>query len=103
MNKIIPVFFIALGVILGGSFIGSIGSTLAGEPPLKAMSDIAGEIKPYAIICAIGGTFANLRLLEGGFLRGEVRIIIQQFLMLIAAFTGAQLGYWLIISFCGGR
>ncbi len=103
MNRIIPVFFIALGVVLGGSFIGSIGGVLINQPPLKVMASIADDLKLYAIISAIGGTFTNLRLLEGVFFQGDLLIIIQQFLILLSAFLGAQLGYWVIIIFCGGK
>lgn len=103
MNKTIPIFFIALGVVLGGSFIGSIGGLLIRESPLKIMASIADDIKLYAIICAIGGTFTNLRLLEGVLFRGNLMIIFELFFMLLSAFLGAQLGYWLIIIFCGGK
>ncbi|MFW6264678.1 MAG: YtrH family sporulation protein [Bacillota bacterium] len=103
MNRIIPVFFIALGVVLGGTFIGSIGAIIIRQSPIKIMIDIADDLKLYAIICAIGGTFTNLRMLEGVFLRGDLVIILQQFLILLSAFFGAQLGYWIIIVFCGGR
>ncbi len=103
MNRIITVFFIALGVILGGSFIGSIGGLLVNQSPLKVMSNLADDLKLYAIICAIGGTFANLRILEGGFFQGELLTIVQQFTILVSAYLGAELGYWLIINFCGGK
>lgn len=103
MNRIIPVFFIALGVVLGGSFIGSIGGLIINQSPLKIMVDIADDLKLYAIISAIGGTFANLRLLEGVIFQGQLSIIIEQFFILLSAFLGGQLGYWLIIVFCGGK
>lgn len=103
MNRIIPVFFIALGVVIGGSFVGSIGGVIIKQSPLKIMLDIADDLKLYAIISAIGGTFTNLRMLEGVFLKGDLLIILQQFLILLSAFFGAQLGYWLIVIFCGGK
>ncbi|MTI59733.1 MAG: hypothetical protein FH762_07040 [Firmicutes bacterium] len=103
MNRVIPVFFIALGVVLGGSFIGSIGGLIINQSPLKIMVDIAGDLKLYAIISAIGGTFANLRLLEGVIFQGQLSIIVEQFFILLSAFLGGQLGYWIIIVFCGGK
>lgn len=103
MNRIIPVFFIALGVVLGGSFIGSIGGLIIKQSPLKIMVDIADDLKLYAIISAIGGTFTNLRLLEGVIFQGQLSIIIEQFFILLSAFLGGQLGYWLITVFCGGK
>ncbi len=103
MNRYIPVFFIALGVVLGAAFIGSIGGVLCSQPPLKIMSDIAQDIKLYAIISAIGGTFTSLKILEGGLFQGELKVIGQQFLVLCSAYLGAQLGYWIIITLCGGK
>ncbi len=103
MNKIIPTFFVALGMILGASFFGSIGAILTNQPPLKIMSDTAEEIKLFAIIGAIGGTFTRLKILEGGFFEGEFIVIIQQLLILISSYFGAQLGYWLIIVISGGK
>ncbi len=103
MNRIIPVFFIALGVVIGGSFVGSIGGVLIKQSPLKIMLDIADDLKLYAIISAIGGTFTNLRMLEGVLFKGDLLIIFQQFLILLSAFFGAQLGYWIIVVFCGGK
>ncbi len=103
MNKILPAFFIALGVILGASFFGSIGGVLIHQSPLKIMSEIAEDIKLYAIISAIGGTFTSLKIVEGGFFAGEFMLIVRQFLVLISAYFGAQLGYWLIIILCGGK
>ncbi|MFW6023033.1 MAG: YtrH family sporulation protein [Halanaerobiaceae bacterium] len=103
MHRIIPVFFIAFGVVLGGSFIGSIGGVLIHQSPLKIMIDIADDLKLYAIISAIGGTFTNLRMLEGVFFERDPLIIVQQFLILLSAFFGAQLAYWIIIVFCGGK
>ncbi len=103
MNRIIPVFFIALGVVIGGSFVGSIGGVIIKQSPLKIMLDIADDLKLYAIISAIGGTFTNLRMLEGVLFKGDLFIIFQQFLILLSAFFGAQLGYWLIVIFCGGK
>ena len=103
MNKIVPVFFVALGVVLGGTFIGSIGSIIGGEPPLKMMSELAADLKLYAIIAAIGGTFTNLRLFEGSIFQGELTLIIQQIIILLSAFLGAQIGFWLVVIFCGGK
>lgn len=103
MNKILPVFFIALGVVIGGTVFGSIGGLLTGQSPLKIMSSLADDLKLYAVVSAIGGTFNNLRLLEGSVFQGEINVLLQQLILLISAFLGAMLGNWLIITFVGGR
>ena len=103
MNKIFPVFFIALGVVIGGAFFGGLGGILAGQSPLKIMSDLAEDLKLYAVVSAIGGTFNNLRLLEGSVFQGELIILLKQIVLLISAFLGAMLGNWLIITLTGGN
>lgn len=101
MEKVLPVFFMALGIVLGGSFVGSLGSLLCGSSPLRAMVRFADELKLYAVICAIGGTFTNLRLLEGVLLEGDIVLILQQLFILVSAFLGAQLGYWIVLILLG--
>ncbi|WP_408955021.1 YtrH family sporulation protein [Natroniella sp. ANB-PHB2] len=103
MNRLILVFFIALGVVLGGAIIGSVGATLTGESPLKAMVQLSQEIKLWAVVTAIGGTFSNLRIIEGGVFEGRFIVLIRQFVLLTAAFIGAQLGIWLITILTGGN
>ncbi len=102
MDKYLPVFFMALGIVLGGTFIGALGSLISGISPLKAMIRFADDLKLYAVICAIGGTFVHLRHLEGVFFQGDLSLILQQFLVLLSAFLGAQLGYWIIMVLAGG-
>ena len=103
MNKTLPVFFIALGVVLGGALFGSLGGLLAGQSPIKVISDLADDLKLYAVVSAIGGTFNNLRLIEGSVFQGELSVLFQQLILLISAFLGAMLGNWIIITFAGGR
>ncbi len=103
MNKIIPVFFISLGVVMGGAIFGSLGALFSGQSPIKILSELADDLKLYAIVAAIGGTFNNLRLIEGSIFQGEIGVILQQLIILISAFLGALLGNWLIITFAGGN
>ncbi|MGM0472368.1 MAG: YtrH family sporulation protein [Bacillota bacterium] len=103
MQKIILAFFTALGVLLGGVLIGSFASLLTYQSPVKLMFKIAKDIKLWAIVTAIGGTFSNLRLIEGGFMEGRLTLVIRQLLVLIAAFFGAQLGIWIINILTGGK
>ncbi|MHB1126736.1 MAG: YtrH family sporulation protein, partial [Bacillota bacterium] len=51
------VFFVALGVVLGAALVGSLAAVLVGEPPIRTMTRLAQEIKIWAIVAAIGGTF----------------------------------------------
>ena len=103
MKRLILVFFTSLGVVLGGAMIGSIGAALTEQPPIKMMNQLANEIKLWAVITAVGGTFSNLKIIEGGVFEGKVSLLIRQFIILTAAFLGAQLGIWLIRILTGAQ
>ncbi|TDX58949.1 YtrH family sporulation protein [Orenia marismortui] len=103
MARLSLVFFISLGVVLGGSILGSIGATLAKESPIKIMSQLSQEIKLWAVVTAMGGTFSHLRIIEGGMFEGKFILIFKQFILLMVAFLGAQLGIWLISIITGGN
>ncbi|MGM0501775.1 MAG: YtrH family sporulation protein [Bacillota bacterium] len=103
MERVLIVFCISLGVVLGGAIVGSLGATLTNNPPFKAMLKISREIKLWAIVTAIGGTFSNLKTFEGSLLEGRFITIIKQFILLTTAFIGAQLGVWIISNLTGGK
>jgi hypothetical protein len=85
-------FFIALGVLLGGSLIGGFASFITGKPPMTEIYNISNNVRIWAIIAAIGGTFDTLYSFEKGFLQGETKELIRQFLLILSAMGGAQTG-----------
>ncbi|MFC0270284.1 YtrH family sporulation protein [Metabacillus herbersteinensis] len=97
MPAFINGYFIALGVLLGGTIIGGIGAFLAGDPPLSKMYLFANRLKIWALVAAIGGTFDAFYSFERGIFEGETRDVVKQILLIISAMGGAQTG-WLIIS-----
>ncbi len=103
MQRILVVFFTALGVILGGSLLGSLGATLTKNAPFKLMNKLAQDIKLWAVVTAIGGTFSNLKAIEGGVFKGRFLVILKQFILLTVSFLGAQLGIWLISILTGSN
>ncbi|WNS74572.1 YtrH family sporulation protein [Bacillus sp. DTU_2020_1000418_1_SI_GHA_SEK_038] len=90
-------YFIALGVVIGGSIIGSFSAFLTGKPPLTEAYRISNIIRIWAIIAAIGGTFDTLYSFEKGVLDGQTKDLFKQFLLILSAFGGAQTGAMLII------
>jgi hypothetical protein len=89
-------YFIAAGVLLGGAMIGALGAFLSGEQPLTAMYRFAGDLRIWAVVAAIGGTFDTFYMVERGFFFGETRDIIKQFLLILSAMGGAQTGVTII-------
>ncbi|MFC0473268.1 YtrH family sporulation protein [Halalkalibacter kiskunsagensis] len=89
-------FFVAFGVIIGGAIIGGIGAFLIGKPPLSVMHDLAGSLKIWAIVAAIGGTFDAITSIERGLFYGTHDDIFKTGFMIFAALCGAQAGTLLI-------
>ncbi|MCK4259697.1 MAG: YtrH family sporulation protein [Halanaerobiales bacterium] len=102
MNRIMPIFFTAIGVVLGGAFVGGLAALYTKDSPLRTMNTISQRLKLYAVVSSIGGTFNNLRILEGSIFQGELLTILQQLLALAAGFLGANIGVWIIKILTGG-
>lgn len=95
--------FISLGVILGGSLIGSLGAVFYGRPPGHIIVELAGKLKIWALVAAMGGTFDALKAIEAGFLGLQINTVIKQLLLILFSFAGAHTGYLLIIYLAGGK
>jgi len=104
LPTVFTTFFIALGVLLGGSLLGSMGSFLfAHEPPIYTMFELAEKLKVWAIATAIGGAFTALRAIEIGFLSGQPAELLKHLALIISAFLGAQFGFVLLKICFGGE
>ncbi|AGX05810.1 MULTISPECIES: YtrH family sporulation protein [Bacillaceae] len=90
-------YFIALGVLIGGSIIGGLAAFLTGKPPLTEVFRLSNMIRIWAIVAAIGGTFDAVYSFERGLFQGETKDIFKQFMLILSALGGAQTGA-LIIS-----
>ena len=89
-------YFVAFGVIIGGSIIGGIGAYLIGKPPLSIMYDLASSLKIWALVAAIGGTFDAISSLERGIFEGTHADIFKTVMMIFFALCGAHTGTLLI-------
>lgn len=98
MQTVVLTFFVALGVSLGGSLAGSLGALLAQRPPGSTMAELAQELKIWALVAALGGTFNLIQGFEAGFLGRHFTDIVKQLVLLLCAFGGAHLGYVIIVS-----
>ncbi|QKS72043.1 YtrH family sporulation protein [Paenalkalicoccus suaedae] len=85
-------FFVAFGVIVGGSFLGGIGAYLIGKPPLTIMNDLATTLKIWALVAAIGGTFDAISTIERGIFEGTHADIVKTSIIIVAALFGAHSG-----------
>lgn len=98
LAKLLYIFLAALGMIIGGTLIGSIAATVEGHSPQRTMLELAKDLKIWAAVAAIGGTFDFFQNLETGLLEGQLRAVIKQLGFVFAAFAGAHLGYVLVMA-----
>lgn len=99
---ILLTFSLALGVVLGGSLFGALGGLITGYPA-RTMWRLAGELKLWAVVASLGGSFATFRQLEQGILGGQFLAFAKQLLLLAVAFAGAHLGALLVLLASGAR
>lgn len=92
----IQCYFIALGVIIGGTLIGSIGSFATGDGPFSAMNRIARSLRIWAVVAAIGGTFDAISRFEKGVLGGSTMDLFKQALFILSAMGGVKTAILLI-------
>ncbi|WP_346769887.1 YtrH family sporulation protein [Cytobacillus firmus] len=95
-STLIESYFIAFGVLIGGSIIGGMAAFLTGKAPLNQIFQISNMIRIWAIIAAIGGTFDTVYSFERGVMDGQTKDIFKQFMLILSALGGAQTGAMLI-------
>ncbi|MFZ5689602.1 MAG: YtrH family sporulation protein [Bacillota bacterium] len=105
LETMLGTFLVAMGVIVGGTLVGSLVTVFSSQFPLKSTASLAARLKLWAMVAALGGTFTALENLEAGFFRWELRLVAKQMLLIFSAFAGAHLGYLLILALGrgGGR
>jgi len=103
LPKMVLVFFTAFGIMIGACLMGSLAALLFREPPITIMITLAKEIKIWAIVPAIGGTFSMFDALESGIFKGDVRAVVKQILFVLSSFSGTHLGYYVVVNLTGGK
>ena len=89
-------FLVSFGVVLGAACFSGIAAVINDQPPLKAMNDMAGFVKVWAIAIALGGSFNSLQMFEKGILRGEIRAMAREVIYIICAMAGANCGSYVL-------
>lgn len=102
-TSVVQNFLIAFGVVIGAGIFSGVGAIITNHPPYKAMVDVAGSIKIWAIAASLGGTFSSFTVIEKGLFEGEVRTLIKQAIFVLISLSGANIGYSFIrlIQMCG--
>ena len=100
-HELFKCYFIAFGVLLGGSLIGGLAAFATGKPLFTGISQISEGLRIWAIIAAIGGTFDTVYSFERGFLNGETKDLFKQFLLILSAMGGTATGTAIIVWLTG--
>ncbi|MGI6647661.1 MAG: YtrH family sporulation protein [Bacillota bacterium] len=101
--KMALVFFTAFGIMLGACTMGSLAALLFREPPVAIMLTLAKEIKIWAVVAAIGGSFSTFEILESGILQGDIKAVVKQLFFILSSFAGAHLGYFVVVNLSLGK
>jgi hypothetical protein len=96
-------FFVAMGMVLGGSLLGGIGATLMHAAPFTVMLRLSDQLKIWAMVSALGGTMDTLHIIEQGVLYRHLNPLGKQITYLIAAFVGCQVGALIIRWIAGDK
>lgn len=102
LTKMIFQFLQAFGVVIGASLMGGIASVLTFEPPSVRMMTIAGHIKIWAVVAAIGGTIDPFRLIESKINESQYFFAATEIMYILSAFLGASIGVKLVEMICAG-
>lgn len=93
-------FFIAFGVVLGAAMLAGMAALFLWQQPQQTMLDIAGRIKIWAVVVAIGGSIDPIRVIESHVMEGYLSPALQQIAYILCAFLGAHLATELIQWLC---
>lgn len=93
-------FFIAFGVVMGGALLAGVGSVFLLTPPKLEMLRVAGNLKIWALVAAVGGTIDPMRVIESNVLQGQLSLAVVQIGYILFAFLGAHMGTELIQWMC---
>ncbi|MFV9511203.1 YtrH family sporulation protein [Tepidibacillus sp. LV47] len=100
ITNLIMSFFLAFGVVIGGSLFGGIGAFLTHQPPILTIKELSTDLKIWALVVSLGGTFDSFKTFESGLFDGNLSGIVRQLLMIITGLVGAYSGriviLWLI-------
>ncbi|MDA8337218.1 MAG: YtrH family sporulation protein [Peptococcaceae bacterium] len=103
VNKIVLIYFTALGILLGASLVGSLAAVFVRQPPMVTMLKLARDTKIWAIAAAIGGTFSTFEIFGTGLFQGDVRAVLKQMLYIVSALAGTETAYYLIVLLGGSK
>ncbi|MFD0588364.1 YtrH family sporulation protein [Paenibacillus sp. GCM10027627] len=95
-------FFIAFGVVMGGSMLAGVGGVFMLMPPATVMVDTALRLKIWAIVAAIGGSIDPVKVIESNITAGQLSPVAQQLCFIMFAFLGAHVATELIKLICKG-
>jgi hypothetical protein len=76
--------------------MGGLGAFIIDEYPMFKMVRLAEQLKIWAMVAAIGGTFDTIRNFEVTILGGQLNLAFQQLIFILSAFMGAHAGTVLV-------
>ncbi|GAB7388648.1 hypothetical protein BSNK01_24860 [Bacillaceae bacterium] len=91
LQAVINNFFVALGIVVGGSILGGLAAFLNQQPPMNAMESLADKLKIWGLVGTLGGTLDTFMQLERVF-TAELSPVVKQVIYILSAYAGAHTG-----------
>jgi hypothetical protein len=95
-TELIFKFFVAFGIVIGASFFGMLGAFIIQQPLSEYVKPLTESVKIWALVVTLGGTIDPIRVIESGFLDGQLPPATKQVLVILVAFMGAHLATVLV-------
>ncbi len=102
LERMIVYFFVAQGIVIGGTILGGVGYLITKQAPMYEMELLAKQLKIWGLVGALGGTFDSFMQIER-VLQGAFTPIAKQIIYILCAFAGAHVGTLLIQWFVQGE
>jgi hypothetical protein len=99
-TKAVFSFFVAFGVVMGGALLAGVGAVFVWAPPREEMLRVAGHLKIWALVAAVGGSIDPMRVIESNVMDGHLSLAVQQIGYILCGFLGAHIGTELIQWMC---
>ncbi len=96
-------YFVAFGVIIGGSLVGGIGAFFNWKSPSFIHVRSRRKLEIWAIVAAIGGSFDAITSVERGLFQGTHDDLFKTLFMLFCALCGAHSGSVIIQWIAGSN
>lgn len=88
---------------LGGALLAAAGAALTGGHPVRTLLRWGDELRFWGVLAALGGSFEPLRHIEAGLFGLQLKLLVKEVLVVLAALVGAYTAWLLLLQLVGSE